>query len=284
MRNSSVLFIAGAHTDPAALQNLAGVSRDCSVHLSVLVIGALPSVPLHAYPVSPYGSFEIPAAWHELVGKTTKEISETADAIAAMLAAEKVEADVRVLCAEQRGVQNSISRQALSADLVMPGQDLREDEGLFQSMLQAALFNTSTGVLVNGTEASRCLRPRRVFVAWSYVAQSGRAVRAALPILRDAEEVILALFDPVMTEYGDGENPGSDVARWLTHHGCRITVQQFPTGGLDVAEAIQLRATEASSDLVVMGAYHHSRMREIIFGGTTRTMIEQTGLPVLLAH
>ena len=199
-------------------------------------------------------------------------------------ATENVEADVRVFCAEQGALQSAISRRALSADVVMLGHGLRQDDGLFKSVLQAAIFDTATGVLVNCAEASRCLKSRRIFIAWNYGAQAARAVRAALPILRDAEEVTLAIFDPVMTEYGDGENPGSDVARWLTHHGCRVTVQQFTTGGVELAEAIQLRVTEASSDLVVMGAYQHSRMREIIFGGTTRSMIEQSEIPLLLAH
>jgi nucleotide-binding universal stress UspA family protein len=284
MLNSSALVIVGAGQDTTAFRKIADVARDCAMHLSVLVTGILPSVPVHSYPVSPYGTFEIPQAWHELVEDQAKAASATADTLREVLAEESVETDIRVLCAEQTGLQASLSRRALSADIVVLEHGLRQDEPLFRSVLQAAVFNAATGVIVSGADASKSLRARRVFVAWNYGSEAARAVRAALPILRDAEEVTLAIFDPVMTEYGDGENPGSDVARWLTHHGCRVTVQQFPTGGIEVAEAIKLRATEASSDLVVMGAYQHSRMRQIIFGGTTRTMIEQIEFPLLLAH
>ena len=284
MLNSSALVVVGADPATAAFRTIADVARDRSMHLSVLVTGILPSLPVHSYPVSPYGSFEIPEAWHELVEDQAKAASATADLLREILAAERVDADLRVQCADQTDLQAAISRRSLSADVVVLEHGLRRDDALFRTLLQAAVFNAATGVIVNGADAARSLRARRVFVAWNYGTEAARAVRAALPILRDAEEVTLAIFDPVMTEYGDGENPGSDVARWLTHHGCRVTVQQFPTGGIDVAEAIRLRATEAASDLVVMGAYQHSRMRQIIFGGTTRTMIEQTEFPLLLAH
>ncbi len=284
MKKASALVIVGADTGTAAMRSIADVARERSMHLSVLVTGKLPSVPIHAYPVSPYGTFEIPQAWQELVERQSKALSNASDVLRGVLADENVEADIRVLCAEQVALQSAISRRALSADIVILDPELRSDDGLFKPVLQAAIFDTPTGVLVNCAEASRCLQARRVFVAWNYGVQAAKAVRVALPILREAEEVTLAIFDPDMTEYGDGENPGSDVARWLTHHGCRVTVQQFPTGGVEVAEAVQLRATEASSDLVVMGAYQHSRMRQIIFGGTTHTMIEQTKMPLLLAH
>ncbi|MFY0312802.1 universal stress protein, partial [Leisingera sp. D0M16] len=91
-------------------------------------------------------------------------------------------------------------------------------------------------------------------------------------------------FDPDMSDARDGEDPGADAAAWLSHHGCTVTLSQFPTGGHDTGSAIQDRAREAGADLVVMGAYGHSRLREAVFGGTTRSMLEQTALPVLFAH
>lgn len=284
MLNSTALIVVGARTDTAAFRRIAEVARERAMHLCVLVTGAMPAVPVHAYPMSPYASFEIPQAWQELVDQQTRALSGIADVLKATLDAEKVEADVRVLCSDQLGLQDAVSRRALSVDIAILDHGLREDEALFRTVLRAALFDSATGVLLNAAEPSRCLGARRVFVAWNDGVQAARAVRAALPILRGADEVTLALFDPVMTASGDGENPGSDVARWLTHHGCTVTVQHYPSGGVDVAEAIRLRATEAGSDLVVMGAYEHARMRQIIFGGTTRTMIEQTAIPLLLAH
>ena len=82
----------------------------------------------------------------------------------------------------------------------------------------------------------------------------------------------------------DGQDPGTDVAAWLSHHGCLVTLSQYPSGGRSVADVIQDRAAEAGSDLIVMGAYGQARMIQTVLGGTTRSMVEQTKLPVFLAH
>ncbi|WP_280322803.1 universal stress protein [Sulfitobacter faviae] len=94
----------------------------------------------------------------------------------------------------------------------------------------------------------------------------------------------MALFDPVSISAYDGENPGTDVAAWLTHQGCNVAVQQYASGGEDIGTAILKRAKETGADLIVMGAYDHSRLREMVFGGTTRSLIEQSAFPVLLSH
>jgi len=87
-----------------------------------------------------------------------------------------------------------------------------------------------------------------------------------------------------MTENRDGESPGSDLAEWLSRHGCNVKVAQYPSGGKEIGDCIIGRAKEMGADLVVMGAYGHSRLREDLFGGTTRTLIEPQDLAVLLAH
>lgn len=284
MRNSSALVLIGKESEPADLRDLAEVSRDRSLHLSIFVIGTLPAIPMYSYGTGLYGSFEVPAEWHSLVEQKMSELSAVSGAVGEMLAAEGVEADIRVLCSDRDGLSENISRRALSADVVIPANDLRKDERLFKTALHAAIFDSSAGVLLNATGAPNGIAPKRVFVAWNYGAQAGRAVRASMPLLRDAEEVVVAIFDPVMSQYADGENPCSDVARWLTHHGCKVTVQQFPSGGEEIGSAIKTRATEAGADLIVMGAYDHSRIREIVFGGTTQTMIEQASMRVLFAH
>lgn len=99
-----------------------------------------------------------------------------------------------------------------------------------------------------------------------------------------ADEVVVASFDPVMIPSQDGENPGSDVAKWLSHHGCNVAVQQYPSGGHDIGEATLSRANELGADLIVAGAYGHSKLCENIFGGTSQILIDQTETPIFLAH
>ena len=171
-------------------------------------------------------------------------------------------------------MREDIALRALTCDIVIPAQDLRDEKALYANALQAALFHSPACVHLNASGDFSGLFPKRVFVAWNYGLQASRAVRAALPLLRNATEVTLGIFDPVMTEHEDGENPGSDAALWLTHHGCKVNVQQFPGGGVEIAQGIVHRAAECE----------HSRMREIVFGGTTQFLVEQTERQVLLVH
>jgi nucleotide-binding universal stress UspA family protein len=106
-------------------------------------------------------------------------------------------------------------------------------------------------------------------------------VHSALPLLRAAGEVIIGIVDPDTTQ---SEDPGVDVAKWLTHHGCNVVVQQYPSGGKSVGDSLRARAKDVGADLVVMGSYGHSRARQAVFGGTTRSMIDQTDQPVFLAY
>lgn len=73
-----------------------------------------------------------------------------------------------------------------------------------------------------------------------------------------------------MTFFRDGENPGSDVAQWLSHQDCNVTVQQRPSGGKQIAACLLQHAQETDAEFIIMGAYDHSRKRQIVFGGTTR--------------
>jgi nucleotide-binding universal stress UspA family protein len=123
-----------------------------------------------------------------------------------------------------------------------------------------------------------------VFIAWNSSLPAIRAVRASLPLLKEAKEVTIACFDPDSSRYADGQNPGSDLATWLSHHGVNVTVQEYAKGHQNIGDALMMRAKETTADLVVMGAYGRSRWNERFFGGTTETMITQRDLPVLMAH
>ena len=81
-------------------------------------------------------------------------------------------------------------------------------------------------------------------MAWHPEFHAARAVHQALPILRQADEITIGMVDPVMTAYGAGEDPGVDLAKWLSHHGCKVTVQQCPSGGHGVSRCILERSKE----------------------------------------
>lgn len=105
-----------------------------------------------------------------------------------------------------------------------------------------------------------------------------------MDILAQAENVHVVLVDPTARPYAMGEEPGADVAAFLSRHGVKVTVEALASGGRDPAIVLQRHASDIGAELIVMGAYGHSRLRERLFGGTTQTMLSHVGTPVLMAH
>jgi nucleotide-binding universal stress UspA family protein len=124
----------------------------------------------------------------------------------------------------------------------------------------------------------------RVLVGWNAGREATRAVADALPFLASAEAVELLVVDHERHPADHGEEPGADIARHLARHGVRVDVRRMASGGEDVGRLIFSRATAFGADLVVMGAYGHSRLTELVFGGVTRTALHEAKLPVLMSR
>jgi nucleotide-binding universal stress UspA family protein len=119
----------------------------------------------------------------------------------------------------------------------------------------------------------------RVLVAWDASREAARALHDALPLLRVAVEV-------TVLSVGQAEKmpPDVDIAAYLARHGVAARVLQENETSLDVGRAVLARAGELGCDLIVMGAYGHSPLRERVLGGTTRHVLTHMAVPVLLAH
>lgn len=174
--------------------------------------------------------------------------------------------------------------QARYADLVVLGQAAEAEDnatGLLPDLPDYVLLNCGRPVLL----VPRCGRfptvGKRVLVAWNGSPEAARAVTAALPLLRGAEQVTLA----VLGDSADvlGESPGADIALYLARHGVTVEVLRRPEP-VDPGKALLSLAADFNVDLLVMGAYGHSRFRELMMGGATRTVLATATLPVLMAH
>ncbi len=126
-------------------------------------------------------------------------------------------------------------------------------------------------------------RIRRILVAWNATRESIRAVADALPLLVKAEAVEVLVVDHERHP-GHGPEPGADIARHLARHGVHVEVRRLSSGGKNVGHLLLSQAAAFGADLVVMGAYGHSHLREWMFGGVTRTVLYEAGLPVLMSR
>jgi nucleotide-binding universal stress UspA family protein len=113
--------------------------------------------------------------------------------------------------------------------------------------------------------------------------ESTRAVTAALPQLKLAKSVLLALINPETLGERHGEQPGGDIALYLARHGVNVEIMREQSSA-GTAPALLGLARDCGADLLVAGAYGHSRYREWVAGGVTRTLLEENTVPLLLAH
>ncbi|MFX0546344.1 universal stress protein [Roseovarius sp. S1116L3] len=284
MKNSTILIAMGQNASNGEVARKLEAIRALEARAVIMIVGELPTFPYYAIGVPAYGTSDIPISWQEEMAAHKDAMKAKEDEMEALLAQHDVSGDVTGISCEPAMVADAVGRRAMLCDMMLVTEDLRKPDTLFRQVVYGVLFQSPIAVLLNDHDAAALNAPKRIFVAWNTDLHSARAVHLALPFLRMAESVTIATVDPVKTEYGEGEDPGVDVARWLTHHGCNVTVQQYPSGGQTVGQCILDRAEEVGADLVVMGSYGHSRTRQAFFGGTTRTMVDQTDQAVLLAH
>lgn len=122
-----------------------------------------------------------------------------------------------------------------------------------------------------------------VVIAWNASREARRAIADALPLLVAAKSVTVLLVDPGKNSR-HGEEPGADIAHYLSRHGVRVAVEQVASNGAPVAAAILDRAKQHAADLVVIGAFSHARAAQMILGGVTRSLLREATLPLLIAH
>jgi len=124
----------------------------------------------------------------------------------------------------------------------------------------------------------------RVMVAWNANRESARAVRDAMPLLEKAKAVDVVCFRPKHTEAGHGDLPGANIALYLTRHGLQVDVEIIESVEIDVGNALLSHVADRRSDVLVMGSYGHSRLREFVLGGATQTILQSMTVPVVMTH
>jgi nucleotide-binding universal stress UspA family protein len=125
---------------------------------------------------------------------------------------------------------------------------------------------------------------RRVLVGWDASREATRAVADAMPLLAAAETVSVLAIDPQERSSAHGAMPGADISLHLARHGVKAAVERTVSAGVPPGDVLLSRAADLGADLLVIGAYGHSRARELLLGGVTRTVLQSMTLPVLMSH
>lgn len=175
--------------------------------------------------------------------------------------------------------------QARYADLLVVGQTDPDAQTPTPSDLpEAVVLSTGRPCLVVPHIGVRRAPGTNVMLCWNATRESARAAADALPFLRAARKVTVLVIDPRTSPNGHGAEPGADAAHWLARHGVKVTVQRDVAADSDVGGVILSRAADLDADLIVMGVYGHSRVREMVLGGASRTLLASMTVPVFISH
>jgi nucleotide-binding universal stress UspA family protein len=278
MSIKTIMCVVGMKVGDSDLRSAVDLCAKNDAQLSVLVI-AFASPP----PIGDYAS-TISDAWLEERTRENQQLEKRVDKIVKLVEQARISASVQSEHIEFVWAAEAIGRHARYSDLIFIGPEVLKSDKLKSKAVEGALFESGRPVLIAPSGTPPTLAPRHVLLAWDSRVESARAAREALDMLVMAEDVHVTLVDPDTSSIMNGPEPGADVGAYLAHHGVKVVVDRLASGGNPVADVINQHAVDIAADLIVMGGYGHSRLRERVFGGVTKSMIDAPKFPILMAR
>ncbi|WP_064696270.1 universal stress protein [Rhizobium aegyptiacum] len=273
----TVLSILSVHQFEEDLKTAIDFCGAHGAHLNALVI-ALGAAPI----IGDYNV--ISPVWIEERQREIDALSDKAAEIKDILDLSEISHEVQGVYTEFAWADEDIAERALYADVVLVGRQAARDEDLRKRIIDGALFQTPTPILINRGTRAMTASVRSVLLAWDSSDEASRAARQSLDLLKQADTVYVTMVDPVARMRANGEEPGADIAAYLARHGVKVQVDRIASGGQSADQVLRQHAVDVSADLIVMGAYNHPRWQQTIFGGVTRGMIEESTMPIFMAH
>ena len=192
-----------------------------------------------------------------------------------------VASETRQLDATFGGAATLFAQVARRFDISVVAQAQREQGATDELIIEGALFESGRPVIVVPYIQKSGLTLERVLACWDGGRTAARAIADAMPFLERAKAVDLVI---VAEERKNDEITGVRMSEHLTRHGVAVSVKRIAKGDLSVQDAILSYAADSSADFMVMGGYGHSRLREFILGGVTRSILNSMTVPVLMSH
>lgn len=204
------------------------------------------------------------------------------DRFAAAGAGAGVACEPRLLRIDFASAAARFGRFARRFDLAIVGQAEPDVHAVEAMIAESALFESGRPIIVVPYIQRAPFRLHRVMVCWDGSRAATRAVADAMPLLERAANVEVVT---VSSEHGkEGELEGADMGLHLARHGLAVQVTRLPRGNIDTADALLSHAAECGADFIVMGGYGHSRLREFVLGGVTRSILGAMTVPTLMSH
>lgn len=280
MLKDVMVHLDGSADDGVRLERAESVAVQFGAHLTGLLTIRLPT---------PFITMEESAAAAAIVSEMAQRAREEGDTAGA-----KVQSRLQTVSCPNAlrridGVSGDLERRAVAearaADLVVALRPYGTGrKTVWVELVEALLFGTGRAILLQPPDGKATMPIRRPFVCWNESREATRAIAEAMPFLRAAQSVVLAMVDPDTGSGSEWQEPGAAMARHLARHDVKAELMSVAAGSHASADALLRAAESRGADLIVLGGYGHSRLREWALGGVTRDMLSSAHVPVLIAH
>ncbi len=267
--------------DERRVDGLVAVATYLANHEKAHVIGLYVMPPVPTYGVTSIGAGMIKAG----LATFREEAKRIQVAFEKATASLNLASEWRVVEARDQGVAETIMDHGRTADLIVASQ--RDRDWQFSTLLdepERLAIESGRPVLVVPCSKHFTQFGNRITIAWNNRRESARSVFDALPLLNSAEIVRIVWVNPHDEPNDVGDFPTAGIAATLERHGVKCTGGIAFAHDNAVGEALLTHVADEQSDLLVMGAYGHSRLSEFVFGGATRHVLKHMTVPVLLSH
>jgi nucleotide-binding universal stress UspA family protein len=275
-----LVIVTEAAADEPALALGEALARQCAeCHLAAAFLTPLPDEPLAYEPTVVAG------VWAELLSRARQEADAERKRVEARLKQFERACELRNAEALSRDLGRVAAVHARYADVAVmtrptegAGAELREE------IIEGVLFHSGRPALIAPPGWKGTGIGKRVVVAWDASREATRALAEAESLLEKADQITVVTVDAKPKMFGHGDQPGANIAAHLSRRGLPAEVRNVDSMGRSASLAILEEANTLQADLVVMGGYAHSRLRELVFGGATRDLLRAAAVPLLMAH
>ncbi|MFS4581055.1 universal stress protein [Phaeobacter sp. C3_T13_0] len=220
----------------------------------------------------------------ETLARAKEEVGAIERSVTKRLSQSAVNFNVETGVAQMADIGRHVARLTRFSDLVVLAQPYGKNRPTeAEAIVESALFEGRAPVLVMPDNTTLPDHIKTVLIAWNESIEAMTSVRKALPMLQAADMVRVVVIDP--PQHGpERSDPGGLLCQMLSRHGVNCEIDVLSKTMPNVSEVLNRHAVDTAADLIVMGAYGHSRFRQAILGGATRNMLEKAQVPVLMAH
>ena len=235
-------------------------------------------------PILPgYFGSPLPAEYLEITAKRSEEtVNKALDEFNKLAENFDVRVEARAIKMISGGAVDPLLVNCRMTDLIVIGQDNPDNpEPMRDLIIESMLFDSGIPVLIVPYIFNSKFSRKHAMIAWDGSKTAVRAIHASIPLLEYFEKTTVVMVQH--NEQSDSQL-GTDLANYLARHNAKVLVQTIKKPQVNTSSAILNYISDESVDLVIMGGYGHSRMRELILGGVTKGMLDSMTVPILMAH